>query len=217
MIIWASTVPQHTHSGGYAQQEVLPATWKISNIRRAGHDGRNVFGGLQSPQLYETITSFSEGFGKHLSSFGVPLSSGDCSLLHLLSLQSAITHLRPLTLVKLSTFSTRNLALSASCWATCFISTAWVNSRPKLKWVCQRISSKWTPHSFSLTYNGNVIENEPKTVSSLSQQLTDSLGHLVRVTNSERAKRGTLTADNWPLHAVLSTLLHQTRPTVEDA
>ena len=27
-----------------------------------------------------------------------------------------------------SAFSTRNLAFSASCWATCFCSTAWVNS-----------------------------------------------------------------------------------------
>ncbi len=35
------------------------------------------------------------------------------------------------------TFSTTKRALSASCWATCFISTASVNSLPKVKCVCK--------------------------------------------------------------------------------
>lgn len=36
-----------------------------------------------------------------------------------------------------NTFSTTKRALSASCWATCFISTASVNSLPKVKCVCK--------------------------------------------------------------------------------
>lgn len=37
--------------------------------------------------------------------------------------------------LKKNTFSTTNRALSASCWATCFISTASVNSLPKVRCV----------------------------------------------------------------------------------
>ena len=37
------------------------------------------------------------------------------------------------------TLSTTYLALSASCWATCFISTASVNSRPNVKCVYKNI------------------------------------------------------------------------------
>ena len=39
------------------------------------------------------------------------------------------------------TFSTRKRALSASCCATCFNSTATVKSRPKVKCVCQKVTS----------------------------------------------------------------------------
>ena len=44
-----------------------------------------------------------------------------------------------------SAFSTRNLAFSASCCATCFSSTATVNSRPKVKCVME-MSSRIKPN-----------------------------------------------------------------------
>lgn len=49
-----------------------------------------------------------------------------------------------------SAFSTKNLAFSASCWATCFNSTAWVNSLPKVKCVIE-MSSKITPNWAALS------------------------------------------------------------------
>jgi hypothetical protein len=48
-----------------------------------------------------------------------------------------------------SAFSTRNLAFSASCWATCFNSTARVNSRPKVQCVIL-MSSRMIPNCSAL-------------------------------------------------------------------
>lgn len=89
------------------------------------------------------------------------------------------------------TFSTTNLALSASCWATCFISTASVNSLPKVRCVCRdegriehrrqverkKNKTKTKTRKRSGSYQRDVVEDEAEGGCSLIQIFTDLPGH----------------------------------------
>lgn len=90
--------------------------------------------------------------------------------------------------IKINTFSTTKRALSASCWATCFISTASVNSLPKVKCVWKntiqlflKVKNPTENITWSLlptaSYQWNVIQDEAEGGGSFCKVLTDLPRH----------------------------------------
>jgi hypothetical protein len=66
-----------------------------------------------------------------------------------------------------------NRARSASCWATCFASTAAVYSLPKLRWVCAQASGQRGPRFQCAPYDGNVIDENVEITGTLHEELLD--------------------------------------------